>query len=330
MYEDSVTLLEWEALIHLSKRIGESPVRAALLTLKDEELRDFCQKALADQIQSLQSQPRSSTGHSRSIKLDTSTYQGNEGEAILRWFVEIETAMSARDIIDPSRQVAYAMSRLAGRAKSWAYGRRLADPICFPDYASFKRDLRDAFEPPKTEFRTRTQFFSLTQGKRDILAYSQRARYLISCISEHPIDDHSQVVVFMKGLNDGPVRNELYRQFPSTLEAAITLALQEEFSLKQSQYRFGFTKPKAPGKFPTKTPSAPQPEPMDISAITTSNTRSNSGSRNERAKPPVDKSKIVCRRCWVKGHFPSECRAPAPVPRPPNTAPSTGTGSKNP
>ena len=276
-----------------------------------------------------------STGNShgpRSLKLDTSTYKGDEGEAVLRWFVEIDTAIAARDITDPERQVAYAMSRLAGRAKSWAYGMRLTDPACFPNLGAFKRDLRAAFEPPLTELRTRSQFFALSQGKRTILAYSQRARYLISCISEDPIDDRSQAVVFMQGLNPGPVRNEVYRQNPTTLEAAITLALQEDFSFVQSQYRSGY-RPKAPGlstprpaRHPPRAPPSTEStaEPMDLSAVTTTSRHGG------RAKKPIDKSTITCRRCWVKGHFPSECRAPAPVPRPPHIPAPGGAGSKNP
>ena len=333
MYKDRLTLLEWDALVHLSKKIGEEPIVASLTTLDTSELRLFCQRALVEQVQSKNTSSASSS--SRSLKLDTSEYKGTEGEAILRWFVEIETAMSARDIIDPSRQVAFAMSRLANRAKSWAYGKRLADPNCFPDYATFKKELRTAFEPPMTEFRTRSEFFNLSQGKRDILSYAQRARYLISCITEHPIDPHSQVVVFMKGLNDGPVRTELYRQFPADLESAITLALQEDFSLKQARFRFGF-RPKTPhtsgnpGKNTTgKPPTVPQPETMDISVVTTTTRPSGTGGRN---KKPVDKSTITCRRCWQKGHFPSECRAPAPVERPANvTDPSSQrTRAKNP
>ena len=323
-FQDRLTEMEWYALVKLSHTIGEAPIAAALTALDTPALREFCQKALVDQA----SKPSTLSQGPRSLKLDTSVYKGEEGEAVLRWFVEIETAMSARDLTDPSRQVAYAMSRLAGRAKSWAYGKRLSDPDCFPSFESFKDELRSAFEPPMTELRTRSQFFSLSQGKRDILSYSQRARYLISCISKHLIDEQSKVVVFMKGLNAGTVRNELYRKLPATLEDAISLALQEDFSLKQSLYRSGF-RPKTPGQNNPKTPSAPssEPEPMDLSAATTMPRPPNPGGRK---KKPVDKSSITCRRCWVKGHFPSECRAPAPVPRPAHIPAPGGAGSKNP
>ncbi|KAG3053939.1 hypothetical protein PI125_g25937 [Phytophthora idaei] len=46
------------------------------------------------------------------------------------------------------------------------------------------------------------------------------------------MDEATKVVTFMKGLRDGPVETYLFREYPSTLEAAITLAMQEEFSLR--------------------------------------------------------------------------------------------------
>jgi hypothetical protein len=305
-FKEHLSEKDWDALRALSERIGVAPISAALTSLDPTELRAFCQNALLDEfkIQLAAAKAQSPPPASRSLKLDTSLYKGTEGEAILRWFVEIETAMAARDIVDPERKVAYAMSRLAKRAKSWAYGKRLADPECFPNYQAFKRELRAAFEPPQTEFRTRSEFFNLSQGKYDILSYAQRARYLISCITQNPIDQHSQVVVFMKGLNEGPVRTELYRQYPASLEDAITLAMQEDFSLKQARYRVG-GHPKAPG-IPRKSAATSDPEPMDLSAVSTTPSK----------KKPFDKSTIICRRCWEKGHFPSECRAPAPVERP--------------
>ncbi|KAG2770692.1 hypothetical protein Pcac1_g18394 [Phytophthora cactorum] len=124
------------------------------------------------------------------------------------------------------------MSCLGGRARSWAYGRRLTDATCFGTYAEFKEDLRQAFEPPKNEFRSRAEFLDLQHGKHDVHAYAQRARYLVSNIVTNPMDEATKVVTFMKGLRDGPVKTYLFREYPSTLEAAITLAMQEEFSLR--------------------------------------------------------------------------------------------------
>ncbi|KAG2769965.1 hypothetical protein PC129_g13038 [Phytophthora cactorum] len=127
------------------------------------------------------------------------------------------------------------MSCHGGRARSWAYGRRLTDATCFGTYAEFKEELRQAFEPPKNEFRSRAEFLDLQQGKHDVHANAQRTRYLVSNIVTNPMDEATKVVTFMKGLRDGPVKTYLFREYPRTLEAAITLAIQEEFSLRQAK-----------------------------------------------------------------------------------------------
>ncbi|KAG2870102.1 hypothetical protein PC114_g27534 [Phytophthora cactorum] len=104
----------------------------------------------------------------------------------------------------------------------------------FDDPSKFKEELRQAFEPPENEFRSRAEFLDLQQDKHDVHAYAQRARYLVSNIVTNPMDEATKVVTFMKGLGDGPVKTYLFREYPSTLEAAITLAMQEEFSLRQA------------------------------------------------------------------------------------------------
>ncbi|OWZ20883.1 reverse transcriptase [Phytophthora megakarya] len=49
------------------------------------------------------------------------------------------------------------------------------------------------------------------------------------------MDEATKVVTFMKWLRDGPVTTYLFREYPSTLEAAITLTTQEELSLRQAK-----------------------------------------------------------------------------------------------
>ncbi|KAG3136244.1 hypothetical protein C6341_g21467 [Phytophthora cactorum] len=151
------------------------------------------------------------------------------------WLVDVGTAIAARRIFDEPSKVAFAMSCHGGRARSWAYGRRLTDATCFGTYAEFKEELRQAFEPPKNEFRSRAEFLDLQQGKHDVHANAQRTRYLVSNIVTNPMDEATKVVTFMKGLRDGPVKTYLFREYPRTLEAAITLAIQEEFSLRQAK-----------------------------------------------------------------------------------------------
>ncbi|GMG15238.1 unnamed protein product [Phytophthora fragariaefolia] len=81
-------------------------------------------------------------------------------------------------------------------------------------YEVFQGELRQVFEPPQNEFRSRAEFLDLQQGMLDVHAYVQRARYLVSNIVTNPIDEAKKVVTFMKGLRDGPVKTYLFREYP--------------------------------------------------------------------------------------------------------------------
>ncbi|KAF1319662.1 reverse transcriptase, partial [Globisporangium splendens] len=86
----------------------------------------------------------------------------------------------------------------------------------------------------------------------------------LSSIVDEPIDVPTQVVTFMTGLNDGPIRNNWFREYPKTLDEAISRAMQEEFSIKQAKFQ-GF-----PSRPPRQANVAHDgPEPMDISYIST-------------------------------------------------------------
>uniref|UniRef100_H3GV99 Retrotransposon gag domain-containing protein n=1 Tax=Phytophthora ramorum TaxID=164328 RepID=H3GV99_PHYRM len=270
---------EWEALQRLSTVIGEAAVATMLRTLSPTEQHGvalgFIVKEQRETAARTSVSP-SATPRVESLKLHVSSYVGREGEPLLRWLVEVDTAITARRIVDPLSKVAFAMSCLGGRARSWAYGRRLTDPTCFSTYEEFKEELKLAFEPPQNEFRSRAEFLDLQQGKHDVHAYAQRARYMVSNIVTNPIDEATKVVTFMKGLRDGPVKTYLFREYPNTLEAAIALAMQEEFSLRQAKLHVN-----APRLMPRPVvrPSG-GPEPMDLSSATAAGSQQRRGSTN--------------------------------------------------
>ncbi|KAF1334456.1 reverse transcriptase, partial [Globisporangium splendens] len=256
---------EWAAHERMRAVIGEAAVISLLRSASPDEQRNAATSFMHHEIMNSHRQPATpvTTMRVAPLKLDVSPYRGGENEPLARWFVELDAAITARQLRDPMQQVLFAMSNLAGRAKSWAYGKRLAEPHCFYDLDDFKRELKKAFEPPQSEFRARAEFLKLRQGKYDLHSYAQRARYLVSSIVNEPIDASTQVVTFMAGLNDGPIRNQLFREYPKTLDEAIERAMQEEFSIKQAKFN-GF------GPRPVRQHAVTHdgPEPMDISPVT--------------------------------------------------------------
>ena len=297
-----LTTFEWEALDRMSVVVGVDVVVNILRTMSPEDQHRVAQRFMHQEILGVRAvappptvlhtpvttvrEPRPET-----LKLECSVYKGEKNAPLLTWFVELDLAIEARRIESSDNQIAFAISRLGGRAKTWALGRRMADSRCFTSYDDFKTQLRLAFSPPKTEFRSRAEFLDIKQGKSDLHQYVTRARYLVSSIVEDPIDDATQVVTFMKGLNEGPVRTQLFREYPETLEDAISKALEEDFSDIQSKLRTGKPYKDRDGA-----------EPMDLGTLSTGN-------------PKHDKSKARCNRCQRTGHYAYECTAERPVPR---------------
>lgn len=284
---------EWAALERMRLVIGEAAVVNLLTSASSEDQRNAAVSFMHHEITSAQRQIATPVSSIKTVplKLDVSPYRGGENEPLARWFVELDAAIAARQLRDPSQQVLFAMSKLSGRAKSWAYGKRLADPNCFPSYDHFKAELKIAFEPPQGEFRARTEFLKLRQGRHDLHEYAQQARYLVSSVVEQPIDVATQVVTFLNGLNDGPVRKQLFREYPKTLDEAINRALEEEFSVKQAKLH---------GPVPRPTQSANDgPEPMDLSyASTSGNVRPRGNGK--------------CFRCGKPGHIARNCKVSLP------------------
>ena len=63
-------------------------------------------------------------------------------------------------------------------------------------------------------------------------AYAQHIRLLASCITANPVNEHMLMTVLMQGLAAGPVKIHLFRLELDTLEEAILVAEQEDFSLR--------------------------------------------------------------------------------------------------
>ena len=77
------------------------------------------------------------------LRLKVTPYNGKEGENLFFWVRETELAMEAGLVSDERLRVAFALSNLSGRAKSWAYAREVTTPGCFNPGAS----CANSYEP---------------------------------------------------------------------------------------------------------------------------------------------------------------------------------------
>ncbi|GLE05695.1 hypothetical protein PINS_up014741 [Pythium insidiosum] len=68
----------------------------------------------------------------------------------------------------------------------------------------------------------------------------------------------TQVTTFMTGLRDGPVKTQLYRVYPETLEEAFAMALGGDCNARQARSYGSRSRP---------SPEMAEAEPMDLSVV---------------------------------------------------------------
>ncbi|POM70013.1 Gag protein, partial [Phytophthora palmivora] len=118
---------------------------------------------------------------------------------------------------------------------TWAYTREATTPGCFTTWAQLCQQLRAAFLPANYEYRQRSRFLACKQGERELYEYIQEMRVLAASLVGNPLPEHIKVTVFMDGLKVGPSRTQLFHLHANTMEEAIQIALQEEYSHRQAR-----------------------------------------------------------------------------------------------
>ena len=331
-----LTDVEWATLSQIAVSIGGTAVSNLLVHSSQDEQHKFITNFLVEQNnrltkekEALLSRTPTSRRKEESLKIAVSRYKGTSKESLKSWFQEVDNAIVARGIQSDDLKTHFAISCLDGQAKSWALGKQMLDAdLAFPDFKAFRADMEATFEPPKCEFRARADFLKVYQGKNDLRWYINRVRELVAMVTTNHIDEATKVVCFLQGLNDGPIKKHLFREYPDTLEKAVSRALEEDFSAREAARSRSFMgtqssksndRPKnhAPRAQPSQGSSGP--EPMDLSAVSVKTTG-------------VNKGNMRCHRCHKMGHLSYECRAPKPVSRSytrPNHSNTAGRGGQS-
>ncbi|POM68824.1 LOW QUALITY PROTEIN: Gag protein [Phytophthora palmivora] len=171
----------------------------------------------------------------KSLRLKVNPYEGKEGENLHFWVREVELAMDAALSSTERFRVAFALSNLGDRVNTWAYTREAMSSGCFITWGLLCEQLRAGFHPTNYEYRQRSRFLACKQGKRELHEYIQEMRVLAASLVRNPLPEHIKVMVFMDDLKVDPSRTQLARVHANTMEEAIQIALQEEYSHRQAR-----------------------------------------------------------------------------------------------
>ncbi|POM79711.1 LOW QUALITY PROTEIN: Gag protein [Phytophthora palmivora] len=92
---------------------------------------------------------------------------------------------------------------------------------------------RAAFLPENYEYHQRSTSLAVYKGSVSCMSTSRRCEYSLHLSKLLP--EHIKVTVFMDGLKVGPSRTQLFRVHANTMEEAIQITLQEEYSHRQAR-----------------------------------------------------------------------------------------------
>ncbi|GMF14080.1 unnamed protein product [Phytophthora lilii] len=149
-----LTDLQFESVRKMGGIFGMDVLRSLAAATPAEQIQrvtafDMYERGLIDNVQGTLQVPRTEPKvvQPKPLKLKVHPYEGKEGENLHFWVREVELAMDAALISDEQLRVAFALSHLSGRAKTWAYTREAALPGCFASWSQLCEQLRAAFLP---------------------------------------------------------------------------------------------------------------------------------------------------------------------------------------
>ncbi|POM62271.1 LOW QUALITY PROTEIN: Gag protein [Phytophthora palmivora] len=214
---DKGELPQFESVRKIASIFGGDDLRslaAVTMAEQDEHIKTFdtYERGLIEHVQGLRAPP----------------YEGKEGENLHFWVREVEIAMDAALISIERLHVAFALSSLGGRAKTWAYTREVTSPVVSQPGLSRVDSLQPYSIRRTTSIASARAFLPVNEGSVSCMSTPKRCEY-----SLHLRKPHIKVTAFTDGLKVGPSRTHLFHVHADTLEEAIQIALQEEYSHRQ-------------------------------------------------------------------------------------------------
>ncbi|KAH9151584.1 hypothetical protein AeRB84_005833 [Aphanomyces euteiches] len=165
------------------------------------------------------------------VKLDVPKYSGAAAEILLVWEAGVKMAIEALDLQSGTKQVAFAISCLSGKAHTWVVSAYMRDPAAMNTMANFITLMKATYLPKDAQLRHLHQLMKATQGKLSISEFAQKMEYhWLSLPDKSLISEAAIANSFMHGLHQGPSRLELFRRVPKTMTEALAIALGEHYS----------------------------------------------------------------------------------------------------
>ena len=161
-------------------------------------------------------------------------FDGHPDSCVALWFTQVNAIFMARNVPIHQR-FGFIMTGLSNTALQWysTIFANASETNSLPfngDWKSFQKEFTAAFSRPNRLFHLRRKLKTLKQ-KDEMLTYVYQFRKLVSHIEN--MSENDKIVYFIEGLKD-KVRKRLSIEPPTTLEAAVTLAVNYYTSVTET------------------------------------------------------------------------------------------------